>query len=527
VGSDDLPVEVLGQRTLRHQGSIETRSRPFNGIALIALGLCLLSGAVGAVEVPGSGGRLAVSGYLDGRAVADTGGGPRERPQALLDLRLDGTPTHTIHTHLDLRTRVGGPFEGGHPGVYNFNHTFQNRSPAVDVNEAYAELHLRRADARVGIQKIAWGRLDGIPPTDVLNPRDFHDPLVDEFEERKIGVPAVLGTYYLPDVPFLQLSEMRTTFVYVPLAVPPRLALAEERWFPTSTVPPARFVISRSLASEILGMPVAGPLIIPVTFRTLNHRPPHQFDEGGVGFRLGGSRGESDWDIYHYTGPETNPDADLRPELFLRSPAPLSLRAVTSLRQVNDTIHMTGADWAMPIGGVTVRAEAAYFNDRPYLRLASDLISPAALRALPFQSILRQLQRHGHAPVPLGDLFVDRDSVEWGIGADSVYHGFQPLLQLNQIVLLEAAPRLLIHDPETRLSTLLRRRFLRDRLELEVRTNYAIERGAWFAFPRASYLVTDDLRVRLGYLAIGGTRKSLIGQFHDNDEVVLQARYSF
>src|SRR5262249_35902676 len=111
--------------------------------------------------------------------------------------------------------------------------------------------------------------------------------------------------------------------------------------------------------------------------------------------------------------------------------------------------------------------------------------------------------------------------------ADSLYHGFQPLLQLNQIVLLEAAPRLLIHDPETRLSTLLRRRFLRDRLELEVRANYAIERGAWFAFPRASYLVTDDLRVRLGYLEIGGTRKSIIGQSHDNAEVAVRARYSF
>ncbi|HKN46753.1 MAG TPA: hypothetical protein VJ144_02175, partial [Candidatus Polarisedimenticolia bacterium] len=102
--------------------------------------------------MPGSDGRLAVSGYLDGRAVADTGGGPRERPQALLDLRLDGTLTRALHTHLELRTRAGGPFEGGHPGLYDFNHTFQNRSPAVEVDEGYADLHLRSADARIGIQ---------------------------------------------------------------------------------------------------------------------------------------------------------------------------------------------------------------------------------------------------------------------------------------------------------------------------------------------------------------------------------------
>jgi hypothetical protein len=66
-----------------------------------------------------------------------------------------------------------------------------------------------------------------------------------------------------------------------------------------------------------------------------------------------------------------------------------------------------------------------------------------------------------------------------------------------------------------------------ERLELEVRSVYALERPAWVVFPRISYRVRDDLRLRLGYLAIGGTRRSLIGQFRDNDEVVMQARYSF
>ena len=94
-------------------------------------------------------------------------------------------------------------------------------------------------------------------------------------------------------------------------------------------------------------------------------------------------------------------------------------------------------------------------------------------------------------------------------------------------MLLDKLPRLLIHDPETRLSGTLRKHLLADRLELEVRGTYAIEREAWYVFPRASYLVRDDFRVRLGYLAVGGPRASIIGQFHDNDEFVIQARYSF
>src|SRR5206468_371324 len=115
-----------------------------------------------------------------------------------------------------------------------------------------------RADLRLGIQKFAWGKLDGVPPTDVVNPRDFHDPLVEDFEERKIGIPALAGTYYPPDLPRLDLAELRATLVYVPLAVPPRLALREERWFPASTVPPSAVVIPPAVASNALGMPLPG-----------------------------------------------------------------------------------------------------------------------------------------------------------------------------------------------------------------------------------------------------------------------------
>src|SRR5262249_57298318 len=81
------------------------------------------------------------------------------------------------------------------------------------------------AEVRAGIQTFAWGKLDGRPPTDVVNPRDWHDPLVvDEFfEEQKIGIPALLGTYYLPDVPRFDLSGLRFALGWIPFAVPSRL----------------------------------------------------------------------------------------------------------------------------------------------------------------------------------------------------------------------------------------------------------------------------------------------------------------
>ncbi len=153
-------------------------------------------------------------GYLDGLAVAGTENGPRQRPQALGDTRFEIVPHGTLHGFLEMRSRIGGPIEGGPGvGVSNFDDAFQNFSPAIDFTEAWAELRARRAEVRVGVQRFAWGKLDGIPPTDVVNPRDYHDPVVDDFEERKIGIPALTGTYYLPDVPRLHLSELRATLV--------------------------------------------------------------------------------------------------------------------------------------------------------------------------------------------------------------------------------------------------------------------------------------------------------------------------
>jgi hypothetical protein len=108
-----------------------------------------------------------------------------------------------------------------------------------------------------------------------------------------------------------------------------------------------------------------------------------------------------------------------------------------------------------------------------------------------------------------------------------VYEGFRPLVQLSQIIPTEHAPRLLIGDPDTRITAVVRKPIFQERVELEVRTVYSIESGGWFALPRVSYVPLDDLRLRVGYLAVGGHRESLIGQFKSNDEVVFDVRWSF
>jgi hypothetical protein len=466
---------------------------------------------------------VSASGWLDGLAVVPTEDSQDQRPQLMGMLRLEAAPYRWLHGRLELRGRVGGPFEGGPgPGVWNFDQEFQNRSPSLDVNEGWVEFRATQAEVRLGIQTVAWGKLDGIPPTDVINPRDYHDPIVQDAEERKIGVPAALGTWYLPDVPQLELTGLRTQLMYIPIAVPPRLALVEERWFPSAIGVPSGIKLRNPLGCNL------PPLRVAVDFGTANDGPARSFENQGIGFRTSGTWRNVDWDLMHYTGPETSPDASLIPVVVGNEKDPnRPFLAITRLTQEHDTIHMTGADAAFPFRGFTVRAEGAWFVDRPYLRPVADLVTPDILTKREVLRLGRRVRNERPTTVELGDLFPDQDSIEWGLGLDYLWNGFQPILQVNQIVMLDDAPRLLIGRPDTRILATLRKQLLDDRLELEMRGVYQAERGGWFVMPRISYLVRDDFRVRLAYLAIGGSRNSLIGQFHANDEVVFQARYSF
>ena len=471
-----------------------------------------------------------MSGRLYGLAIVDTGGGPRQRPEAIGTLQLDAKPTPGLRGVLELRGRVGGPFEGGPgPAVYNFDQTFQNYSPALEIRQAFLEWRGSRAEVRAGIQTFAWGKLDGVPPTDVVNPRDWHDPLVvDEFfEEQKIGIPALLGTYSLPDAPGIGLRGVRMSLGWIPFAVPPRLPLLLERWFPPSIALGSHLCIPSNAG---MGQTPCRDDRLPVSvdLDTSNHAPARTLANGGIAARIGGSWRRVDFDLYHYTGPETAPDVALRAYAFNATPdaTTTKLLAFASLTQTTHTMHMTGADAALPVGDFTLRAEAAWFLDHSYLRPAGDLLVPLEQHGVSMNrgnAILRGDARQ----VPLGPLFPSLDSVEWGIGADTVWHGFRPLLQLNQIIILGTAPRLLIANPETRLATTLSRRFLDDRLELEVRGLWEIERGSLYVFPRVSYALRDDLWLRAGYLVLTGTRDSVLGQFRANDEVVFQARMTF
>ncbi|MDQ1919277.1 hypothetical protein [Massilia pseudoviolaceinigra] len=80
------------------------------------------------------------------------------------------------------RPRLGSPQGGG--GAIE-----------ADVTEAFALWHGEHVDVKLGKQIVAWGRADGINPTDNLTPRNFRVQSPYEKDQRE-GVAAMLVNYF-------------------------------------------------------------------------------------------------------------------------------------------------------------------------------------------------------------------------------------------------------------------------------------------------------------------------------------------
>ena len=128
--------------------------------------------------------------------------------------------------------------------------------------------------------------------------------------------------------------------------------------------------------------------------------------------------------------------------------------------------------------------------------------------------------------VDLGELFLERDTVEWGAGVDYTYAGWTPVLQVNQTLIPANRARLLVNDVDTRLFAALRKTFLDERLATDLVAFQGCERSYTGAVARFTYTVSDNLRLRAGYLFVAGTRQSLIGAYQDNDELFVQLRFA-
>ncbi|HWA37385.1 MAG TPA: DUF1302 family protein [Burkholderiales bacterium] len=171
--------------------------------------------------------------------------------------------------------------------------------------EGFAALRGDRAELRLGRQIVAWGRADGINPTDNLTPRDYTVLLPFEDDQR-------LGT----DSARLDFSATHEHTLSV---------------FATPFFEPSRIPLPRQASFQ-------------------ERRPRESLEEAQVGIRLNKAGESLDWSVSYFRGHSLLPT--------LRPVAPNAAGGVLTY----DAIRVLGADFARNFGRYGFRGEMAYLR---------------------------------------------------------------------------------------------------------------------------------------------------------------------
>lgn len=491
------------------------------GDLLRALALAVLTvllatpGRALAIDAPLIGGRL--DGY---GIVAFDDSSPRQRPLARLDLNVQQRIDRRFSWYLSFTGRWGGPPENPRVGAFALDRTFQNFSPSLEFGESYVDFRGDRLDVRLGLQKFFWGKLDSIQPNDLLSPKEWEDPFLTDAADRKIAVPALSSTYYLDlaDMGDGWLEEPAFTLVWQPIPVPWRFPMLGERWYPpTGTAAP---FLDVAAGDSLPGCPCR----IAIRQETANaDAPARRFDNGNIALRWAARSQDVDWSVMFWDGYDTSPAFDVPIRLALGSPAdagPTIGVADTQIRPAYRRFQAVGADFAFSAGRFTVRGEGNWRFRRPYPMDLADV----ADRVLG-DPAKRQALLGGQTVVE--PAFAARDSLAWGLGADTIIAGALTIVEMYQLVILNNDQPLLVQNVDTRIAANLSRSFLRERLETELIAVWGIESDYELVRATVSYDIADRVELRLGVLGIWGRERSLIGQFRRNSELFGGIRYYF
>lgn len=177
------------------------------------------------------------------------------------------------------------------------------RGGTSSLLEGYLSYQSDQWHIKLGKQIVAWGRTDGINPTDNLTPHDYVVLLPFE-QDQRTGTPALYAENFL--------SEELT------------LALFATPYFDGTRIP------------------------LPLGQADIVNDTPHSGGEFGV--RLNKAGGSLDWSVSYFHG------HSLFPDLYAES----STSAVPLIALTYPEMNVIGADFAFNAGRFGIRGEAAY-----------------------------------------------------------------------------------------------------------------------------------------------------------------------
>ena len=332
----------------------------------------------------------------------------------------------------------------------------------LELRELYVEGRIGEAWLRIGKQQVVWGEADGLKVLDVVDPQDFREFILDDFDDSRI--------------------PLWTANV----ALPVRSATLQLLWIPDPSVhdlprPGATFAFR---APRLVG-PEPPPGVV-VKLRAPNR--PDPFRGSDLGARLTGRLGS--WDLgVSYLWHHDDVPALRRGALRFANGVP-----TVDVEPTYERTHVAGVTASNSFGDLTVRVEAAYTSER---WMPSDDADDrdGAVRTSEIGAVL---------------------GLDW--------YGFRDTVLSFQIfpsLLPDGGPGLLRDRLDTNLTFLARRTLAHERLVTELIWLHNLNQDDGLVRPELRYELRDGLWVWAGLDWFYGTREGLFGQFDACDRAVL------
>jgi len=336
----------------------------------------------------------------------------------------------------------------------------------TELREFYLDSNWNEAFLTIGKQQIVWGKADGLKVLDIVNPQDFQEFILDDFDDSRIPL-WILNA----EIPF---DETVLQLLFIP-----------DQTYDKFTEPDGLYRFTSPLVSPSIP---TGTAVVLEDVKI----PDKVFQDADMAARI--SSFLNGWDItfnyiYHYYDvPVFFRDIDLS----MASP-------VVTLKPEYKRSHLLGSSFSNSFGSLTFRGEVAYSLDRYYS------ISDVSDKDGVFQS----------------SEFAYVAGFDWQ-GIEDHFLSFQ----LFQTYVVHDNPYLIRDQLNTTLSFLYRQTLYNETLMLELLLLHNLNDDDGLLRPKIRYQWYDDINVWAGFDIFYGESNGLFGQFDDVDRFVAGIEWS-
>jgi len=349
------------------------------------------------------------------------------------------------------------------------------------IRELYADMYLGNLDARIGKQFVVWGVLEGVRITDEINPMDFRELILPDLLDYRIPLWMAKLDYYRPNASY----EM----LWIPDIRFHKPAPPGSEWELLQEVPGTRY---------------------PQTFKYKNSE---------FGFKVNTNLWDTElsfsyfytWDDYPVIFRHVLLDQSSTPEFF-----------ATYTR-----ISMYGATFVKQLDSYILKGEMAYVTGKYFAATNVDENNDG------------WLDKNGE---------FKRDHIRWGLGLDFNWRGADISPSIVQWIILNYHPAIIQDQFDTGVNIFVRKEYPDSSMIFSLLGIYLVNLEEVYLKPKWTFRITDHFQVAagmdtffgrasqfgvsgalnsLGNVSVPEQRAQFIGNFHDNDRVFMEFKYSF